>query len=124
VLVGVVALVDVLVVVLVLVLVGVLVLVLVLVLLEVELELDVLLVLVVLVGIEGVDAVRWWQSVWASCAIVPAAWVRLLRRVELIVTGRAWTSFWRTPLALAAAGQLPDCTAEEMAAAWVLRALD
>jgi hypothetical protein len=48
---------------------------------------------------------------------VPAAWVRLLRSVELIVTGRVCTSLLRTPLALFAAPQFPDCTAEATASA-------
>jgi hypothetical protein len=48
----------------------------------------------------------------------------LLRRVELIVTGRVCTSPERTELALTAAPQLPDWTAEETASAWLLRAPD
>jgi hypothetical protein len=55
---------------------------------------------------------------------VPAAWLRLLRSVELIVIGRVWTSPERTALALTAAPQFPDCTAEETASAWLLSAFD
>lgn len=73
------------VVVLVVVLVGVVVDVEVLV--DVELV-EVLLVLEEVVGVVGGGAVCPWQSCWASWAIVPAAWLRLLRSVELIVIGR------------------------------------
>ncbi len=94
------------------------------VLVEVEVEESVLLVLEAVLGVEGVEAVCWWQSRWASWAIVPAAWLRLLRRVELTVTGRVSTSPERIALALTAAPQFPDCTAEETASAWLLRAFD
>lgn len=99
-------------------------------------EVDVLVVLVgvevevlVLVEDEVLDVedvvVRcWWQSCCASWEIVLAACVRLLRSVELIVTGRVWTSPLRTPLAFTAAPQLPDCTAEETWSAWLLSAID
>lgn len=60
----------------------------------------------------------------ASCAIVLAPWLRLLRSVGLIVTGRFCTSPPRTLLAETAAPQLPDCTAEEIWSACALRALD
>lgn len=105
---------------LVVVVVGVVVLVEVL----VGVEVDVVLVLDDVVGIDGVDAVCWWQSLWASCAIVPAAWVRLLRSVELIVTGSVSTSLLKTELALTAAPQLPCWTAEATASAWLLSAAD
>ena len=57
------------------------------VLVDVEVEVEVLLVLVSVLGVEAVDAVGCWQSCRASWAIVPTAWLRLLRRVELTVTG-------------------------------------
>jgi hypothetical protein len=87
------------------------------VLVDVEVELEVLLVLEAVVGVEGVEVGCRWQSFWASCAIVPAAWLRLLRSVELTVTGRVRTSLERIWLALSAAPQFPDCTAEETASA-------
>ncbi len=88
-------------------------------------ELEVVLVVEeVVVGVEAVVAECWWQSCWASWEIVLAAWVRLLRSVELIVTGRVCTSPERTALAFTAAPQLPDCTAEETWSAWLLSALD
>jgi hypothetical protein len=118
--VGVVAVVGVVVVVVVVVLVGVVVLVEVLVEADVEVE----LVVEEVVGVEPVDAVCGWQSLWASWAIVLAPWLRLLRRVELTVAGRVWTSPERTALALTAAPQLPDWTADETASAWLLKALD
>jgi hypothetical protein len=118
--VGVVAVPDVVVLVVVVVVVGVVVVVEVV----VGVEVDVVVVLEVVVGADAVDAVCWWQSRWASWAIVPAAWLRLLRKVELIVTGRVCTSPDRTELALTAAPQLPDWTAEATASAWPLRAPD
>ncbi|HUA50449.1 MAG TPA: hypothetical protein VMA77_34780 [Solirubrobacteraceae bacterium] len=108
------------VVVLVVVVVGVVVLVEALVGVDVE----VVLVLDAVVAVDAVVAACCWQSLWASWAIVPAAWVRLLRRVELIVTGSVWTSLFRTELALTAAPQLPDWTAEDTASAWLLSAAD
>ena len=74
--------------------------------------LDVVVVVVeVLVGVEAVDVVCWRQSLAASWAIVPAPWLRFRRSVGLIVTGRVWTSLFRTALALRAAPQLPAWTA-------------
>jgi hypothetical protein len=70
------------------------------------------------------DVVCWWQSLRARAAIVPAPWVRLLRSVELTVTGRVCTSLPRTALALRAAPQLPACTAETIWPAWPLSASD
>jgi hypothetical protein len=87
------------------------------VLVEVEVEVEVLLVLVGVLAVVAVEVVCWWQSCWASWAIVLAAWLRLLRSVELTVTGRVWTSPERIWLALSAAPQFPDCTAEETALA-------
>ncbi|HTX11344.1 MAG TPA: hypothetical protein VME22_22170 [Solirubrobacteraceae bacterium] len=58
------------------------------VLVDVEVEVEVLLVVVGVLAVVGVEVVCWLQSRWASSAIVPAAWLRLLRRVELTVTGR------------------------------------
>ncbi|HTU88405.1 MAG TPA: hypothetical protein VMF57_22690 [Solirubrobacteraceae bacterium] len=113
-LVGVVAVPDV-VVVLVVVVVGVVVDVEVLV--EVDVEVVLAVVDAVVVGVEAVVAACWRQSVWASCEIVLAAWLRLLRRVELTVTGSVWTSPERIALALTAAPQLPACTAEDTASA-------
>jgi hypothetical protein len=65
----------------------------------------------VVVGSDGVLAVCWRQSRWASCAIVTAPWLRLLRNVGLIVIGRFWTSWLSAALALLAVPQLPDWTA-------------
>jgi hypothetical protein len=48
----------------------------------------------------------------------------LLRSVELTVTGRVWTWLSRTALALTAAPQLPDWTAETIWSAWPLSAFD
>jgi hypothetical protein len=91
----------------------------------VEVDVEVVLVLVEVVVVGGdVDVVCWWQSRWASWAIVPAAWLRLLRSVELTVTGSVWTSPERIALALTAAPQLPAWTAEDTASAWLLNALD
>jgi hypothetical protein len=42
----------------------------------------------------------------------------------LTVTGSVWTSPLRTELALSAAPQLPECTADEIRSAWVLSAFD
>jgi hypothetical protein len=52
-------------------------------------DVDVVLLLVDdVVVVDGVDVVCRRQSFWASCAIVPAPWLRLLRSVELIVGER------------------------------------
>jgi hypothetical protein len=80
----------------------------------VEVLVDVEVVVVVddeLVGVEAVETVWCRQSLRASSAIVVAPWVRLLRSVELSVTGSVSTSLPRTALAFSAAPQLPDCTA-------------
>jgi hypothetical protein len=82
--------------------VGVLVLVLVEVLVEVD---DV--VVDEEVAVDGVELACWWHSLRASSAIVLAPWLRLLRSVELIVTGRVWTWLPRTALSLSAAPQFP-----------------
>jgi hypothetical protein len=76
--------------------------------------LDVVLALVdeVDVGVEAVEAVCWWQFLPASSAIVLAPWVRSLRSVGLMFTGRVWTSLLRTAAAFRAAPQLPAWTAE------------
>jgi hypothetical protein len=74
----------------------------------------------VVVGSDGVLAACWRQSRWASFAIVTAPWLRLLRSVGLIVTGRFWTSWFRETLALIAAPQLPDCTAALISLPWPL----
>jgi hypothetical protein len=106
--VGVVAEVDV--VELVLVVVGVVVVVVVLV------EVDDWVVLEVdeVVGVDVVAALCCRQSLAASRAIVVAPWTRLRRNVGLTVIGRPCTSRLREALALMAAPQLPDWTAEEI----------
>jgi hypothetical protein len=104
VLVGVVAVLDV-VEVEVVVVVGVLVLV------DVLLDVDELVVDELVVG-TVVDVLCWRQSLRASWAIVLAPWDKLLRSVVLIVTGSVWTSLFSTALALSAAPQLPAWTAE------------
>jgi hypothetical protein len=76
------------------------------------------------VGSDGVLAACWRQSRWASFAIVVAPWLRLLRKVGLIVTGRFWTSWFRDTLALIAAPQLPDCTAALTSLPWPLSESD
>ncbi|HTT28378.1 MAG TPA: hypothetical protein VMG37_08200 [Solirubrobacteraceae bacterium] len=53
-----------------------------------------------------------------------APWLRLLRSVGLIVTGRFWTSLFSAALALTAAPQLPDATAEEISLPCPLSAID
>ena len=65
----------------------------------------------VVVGIDVVVVTCWWQSFAASCAIVAAPSLRLLRSSGLTVTGRLWTSLASALLALIAAPQLPDWTA-------------
>ena len=65
----------------------------------------------VVVGTDGVLGACRRQSCWASCAIVAAPWLRLLRKVGLTVTGRFWTSWLKAALALLAVPQFPDCTA-------------
>ncbi len=96
------------------------------VLVEVLVEVDVVVVDddVVEVGVEAVEDVCRWQSLAASWAIVLAPWVRFWRSVGLTVTGRVWTSLPSTPLALTAAPQLPDWTAEEIWSASLLSAPD
>ena len=86
------------------------------VLVEVLVDVEVVVVLedVVVVGVEAVWVVCCRQSLAASWAIVLAAWVRFRRSVGLTVTGRVWTWPPRTALALTAAPQLPDWTAEEI----------
>ena len=64
------------------------------------------------VGVDAVEEVCCRQSLRASSAIVLAPWLRLRRSVGLTVTGRVWTSVFSAALALTAAAQLPDCTAE------------
>jgi hypothetical protein len=60
----------------------------------------------------------------ASCAIVTAPWFKLARRVGLTVIGRLWMSRRRAVLALTAAPQSPDCTAELISLPWPLSAID
>jgi hypothetical protein len=97
----------------------------VLVLVEVLVEVDVDVVVVeVVVGVESVEAVCCRQSLTASRAIVLAPWFRLPRRVGLIVTGRVRTSWFSARLALRAAAQFPDCTAEEIWSACPFSAID
>jgi hypothetical protein len=117
-LVGVVAEVEVLEVVLVLVGVDVVVEVL------VDVDVDVVVVLDEVVGVDGVDVVWWWQSLAASRAIVLAPWARFTRSVGLTVTGRLCTCRFKDALALMAAPQLPDWTAEEIWSACPLSAID
>ena len=81
----------------------------------VEVLVDVEGVVVVLeevVGVEAVEGVCSRQSLPASWAIVLAPWFRLVRSVGLTVTGRVWTSWFSARLALSAAAQLPEFTAE------------
>jgi hypothetical protein len=103
--------------------VGVELVVLVGVLLDVEVEVLVLVEVEVL-DVEDVLVLRCRQSCWASWEMVEAAWLRLLRNVELIVTGSVCTWLLRTALALTAAPQLVDCTAETTWSAWLLSAFD
>jgi hypothetical protein len=115
--VGEVAVVDVLVVEVVV--VGVVVVVVVLV------DVDVLvLVLEVVVGVDAVEAMCLRQSLPASSAIVLAPWLRLPRRVGLTVTGRVRTRSFNARLALTAAAQFPESTAEEIWSAWPFSAID
>ena len=96
----------------------------------VEVVVDGVLVLVlalvdgVVDGVDCVLAVCCRHSRRASFAIVVAPWLRLLRRVGLIVTGRFWTSWFRAALALTAAPQLPDCTAALISLPWPLSESD
>jgi hypothetical protein len=94
------------------------------VLVEVLVEVDVEALVLEVVGVEAVDTACWRQSLPASWAIVPAPWLRLLRRVGLTVTGRVWTSRLRAALAFRAAAQFPESTAEEIWSACPLRAID
>jgi hypothetical protein len=112
---------DVVVVVVVLVVVGVVLLVDVV---EDEVVGVVLLVeeLVVIGGVERTCSSR--QSLAASRAIVLAPWLRSRRSVGSMVAGRVWTARFRARLALTAAPQSPDWTAEEIWSAWPLRAID
>jgi hypothetical protein len=66
----------------------------------------------------------WRHSVAASCAIVTAPWFKLSRRVRLTVMGRLCTSRRRAALALTAAPQSPDCTAELIWSPCPLSAID
>jgi len=77
------------------------------VLVDVLVEVDVVVVDEEVLGI-GVAAVCCRQSLRASSAIVLAPWLRFWRSVGLTVTGRVWTSPFRTALAFKAAPQLPD----------------
>ncbi len=77
--------------------------------------------------VAGVGVVVAWcrrQSLAASCAIVEAPWLRLPRSVGLSVAGRFWTSLPRAALALTAAPQSPDSTAELISFPWPLSAID
>jgi hypothetical protein len=95
------------------------------VLVEVLVDVDVVvLVLGVLVGVDAVEAMCCRHSLNASRAIVLAPWLRLPRRVGLIVTGRVRTSWFRARLALRAAAQLPESTAEEIWSACPFSAID
>ncbi len=76
------------------------------------------------VGVEAVDAMCCTQSLTASRRIVLAPWFRFPRRVGLIVTGRVRTSWFRARLALRAAAQFPESTAEEIWSAWPFSAID
>ena len=89
----------------------------------VDVDVDVLLVDVD-VGVEAVEGVCWRQSSPASWAIVLAPWLRSLRRVGLTVTGRVWTSWFSARLALRAAAQFPESTAEEIWSACPLSVID
>ena len=100
-------------------LVGVVVLVEVLVDVEVEVLLE-----DVVVGVDAVEDVCFRQSLTARRAIVLAPWLRFLRNVGLIVMGRVWTSWFRATLALAAAPQFREPTAELIWSAWPLNAID
>lgn len=66
----------------------------------------------VVVAGEAVVEVCWRHSLAASWEIVTAPWVRFARRVGLTVIGSFWTSMFSAVLALTAAPQSPDCTAE------------
>jgi hypothetical protein len=77
-----------------------------------------------LVGVDAVEDVCCRQFLRASRAIVLAPWVRFLRSVGLMVTGRVWTSRFSATLALTAAPQFPDPTAELIWSAWPLSAID
>jgi hypothetical protein len=95
------------------------------VLVDVLVEVDVIVVEVeVVVGIEGVDAMCWWQSLMANRAIVLAPWLRLLRRVGLTVIGRVRTSWFSERLAFRAAAQLPESTADAIWSACPLSPID
>jgi hypothetical protein len=96
----------------------------VLVLVEVLVEVDVLVLVLGVVGVEAVEAMCCRHSSAASTAIVLAPWFRLPRRVGLIVTGRVRTSSFSARLALRAAAQFPDCTAEEIWSACPFSAID
>jgi hypothetical protein len=92
---------------------------------DVLVEVDVVVVGVeVLVGVEAVDAMCWWQSLTANRAIVLAPWFRLLRRVGLTVMGRVRTSWFSERLALRAAAQLPELTADAIWSACPLSPID
>jgi hypothetical protein len=60
----------------------------------------------------------------ASFAIVTAPWVKLVRSVGLTVTGSVATSRLRAALALTAAPQSPDWTADEISFPCPLSAID
>jgi hypothetical protein len=77
-----------------------------------------------IVAIGGVGRTCRRQSLAASRAIVLAPWSRSTRSVGLTVAGSVWTARFRARLALTAAPQLPDWTAEEIWSAWPLRAID
>ncbi|MFZ0977085.1 MAG: hypothetical protein WAN22_33020 [Solirubrobacteraceae bacterium] len=64
------------------------------------------------VGVEMVVDACWRHSFAASWEMVTAPWVRFARSVGLTVIGSFWTSVFSAALALTAAPQSPDCTAE------------
>jgi hypothetical protein len=95
------------------------------VLVDVLVEVDVEVVVVEeVVGVDVAVEICSRQVFRASSAIVLAPWLRFCRNVGLTLTGRVWTSLFNEALALRAAAQLPDCTADEIWSACPLSAID
>lgn len=78
-------------------------------------------VVAVAVGVVGVVVVR--QSLEARSLIVEAPWFRLARNVVFTVWGRLATALPKFWLALTAAPQLRDATAELTWSSWPFRVL-